>query len=214
MAAKRFVMRAPAGGTRWYAMTSAFVVGVVLWLCFGSGSALAAPKFAMENGATQLCASSGSGAAGTVVRQQSCSEYYNHNGDYQEWWATANLTPGVHLQPFHRHDGQTMCLTIRHGALRVGTPLIIEPCGSDIALGQGFDELTAVGGGAFLRAYAESGRRVDNPLRLSDYCVASNGGNGTALVLQRCNNRLARQSWFGLTNEGSPGLPGPGPDSR
>ena len=107
-----------------------------------------------------------------------------------------------------------MCLTIRHGALRVGTPLVMAPCGGAIALGQGFDELGAVGGGILLRAYAESGRRVDNPLRLSNYCVASEGGKGTALVLQRCNNRLASQSWFELTNEGSPGLPGPGPEIR
>jgi hypothetical protein len=235
VAAKRFIARAPAGGIRWYAMTSALLVGVVLWLCLGSGSALAGnragargsasgpsgsalravaarsvPKFGLENSATGLCGSSGSGAPGTEVKQQSCSEYDNHDGNYQEWWATADLTPGVHLETFHRYNNQTMCLTIKHGELEVGTPLIVEPCGSSIALGQGFDELGAVGG-ILLRAYAESGRRVDDPLKLSDYCVASNGGGGTALVLQRCNNRLARQSWLGVTDEGSPGLPGPGP---
>lgn len=214
MATKRFIVRVPAGGTRGYAMSSAFLVGVVLWLCLGSGSAVArsVPKFGMESAATRLCASSGSGAPGTEVRQQSCSEYHNHAGNYQEWWATADLTPGVHLETFHRYRNKTMCLTIKNGALRVGTPLIVEPCGGGIALGQGFDKLAAIDGGAFLRAYAESGGRVDDPLKLSDYCVASNGGKGTALVLQRCNNRLARQSWLGLTDEGSPGLPGPGPD--
>jgi hypothetical protein len=235
VAAKRFIARALAGDIRWYAVTSALLVGVMLWLCLGSGSALAGnragatgsasgssgsalravaagsvPKFGMENGATRLCGSSGSGAPGTEVKQQSCDEYDNHDGNYQEWWATESLTPGVHLETFHRYNNKTMCLTIKHGELEVGTPLIVMPCGGSIALGQLFDKLDAVGG-IFLRAYAESGRRVDNPLHLSDYCVASNGGGGTALVLQRCNNRLERQSWLGLNDEGSPGLPGPGP---
>ena len=215
MAAKRFVVRALAGGARWYAMTSAVLAGVVLWLCLGSGSALAAvPKFGMENAATQLCASSGSGAPGTKVKQESCSEYSSHDGSYQEYWDTADLTPGVHLEPFHDYNNQRMCLTIRRGELAVGTPMLVEPCGSAIALGQEFDKLAAVDGGFLLRAYAESGRRVDNPTKLSDFCVASGGGVGAALVLQRCNNRLTRQSWLGLADEGGPGLPGPGDPTK
>jgi hypothetical protein len=207
MAGKRFIVRALAGGACWSGMASALLAGVALWLCLGSGSALAAaPKFYMENLATKLCASSGSGAPGTVVKQQSCSEYNNHDGNYEEYWATEDDSPGVKLEPFHWYHNQQMCLTIRGGALEVGTPMVLEPCGSAIALGQQFDDLGAVGG-SLLRAYAESGRRVDDPLKLSDYCLAS---RGTALVLERCDNRLATQSWLGLTDEGSPGLPGPG----
>ncbi len=198
-----------SGGVRRATATAAVLTGAMLWLGVGSGAALAAaPSFGMENVATQLCGSSGSGAPGTIVRQQSCAEYSSHDGSYQEYWATADMVPGVKLEAFHEYNGQRMCMTVRNGALAVGTPLVMEPCGGAIALGQQFDELGAVGG-TLLHAYAESGRKVDDPRHLSPFCVAGTGGVGTALVLQRCDNRLASQAWTGLTDEGSPGLPAP-----
>ena len=214
MAEKRFIVRAPAGGDRWCATALAVLAGVALAVCLGTGSArAAAQRFALENASSKLCASSGSGAPGTEVRQGSCSLDNNREGNEQEYWATADNSPGVHLEPFHEYDGQEMCLTISDGVLEAGTPLVLENCGGTLALGQDFDELGAVGGD-LLRAYAESGRRVDNPLQLSDYCVSSSGGVGTALVLERCDNRLTRQSWLDPTDEGSPGLPGPGDPTR
>jgi hypothetical protein len=208
MTGKPFIARGLTGGARKLAITSTVLTGVVLWLCLGSASALAAaPKFGMENSATQLCASSGSGAPGTVVRQQSCSQYNNHSGNYQEYWATQDSGTSVKLEAFHQYNGQEMCLTVRNGVLEPGTPMVMEPCGGGIALGQEFDELGTAAGGALIRPLAESGRRVDNPLKLSVYCVAS---RGAAVVLARCNNRLSTQSWLGLADEGSPSSPSPG----
>jgi hypothetical protein len=108
-----------------------------------------------------------------------------------------------------------MCMTIRNGALAVNTPLVMEPCGAEDAVGQLFDELTAVNGtapdGNLVRAFAESGRKTDNPGELSPYCLASRGGAGSAVVLARCNNRLATQGWF-LGAEGAPSDPTPAGD--
>ena len=113
---------------------------------------------------------------------KSCSLATNHKGDYEESWLNAGLNPGAHLQASQYYKDQSMCMTVRNGALAVGTPLVMEPCGSELAVGQLFDELTAVNGnapdGTLLRVFGENGRKTENVGDLSPYCLASRGGAG------------------------------------